>query len=277
MATHYRGPLLGDRDSMAGFLSDAPIEFFGKQIWQVYFNDFVDNDFDYDDSGVFWTLTQVSVGGSASIITVANSDTGVLRLDCPANLDGPIIQVDSGATAGLASMGVTPTDATSSVAASDAIFMSRFRILDVSAQGVFVGLAELNVTSAVIGTPSGAITSDTHIGFSQATTDAGAIIFSVAGDDDTAAVSKTGTDVIPSALADGEWIEVAVRATGTTGYKAYVKGGGREARWREIANGSLSAGWDAQMLISMANLGSGTGDDLDVDYVMFAQRRDMIP
>ena len=273
--SRFSGPILGSSESMAGALEDAPIGAFANTQWVEYFNDFSLLDADYDTT-TDWSLTQVSGGGSAAIIkTVASSDVGILRLDCPADNDGPIIQVDGSVAAGLSPLGITPTAATAgSAAATDAIFASRFRMLDVSGQGIFVGLAELNATSAIRATPEGAITSDTHLGFAQADSDSGAIYFTVAGDDDTAAT--TDTSVIPSALADSEWVEVAVRATGTDRYRGYVRSGGQNAKWNKVADGTLSTGWDVQMLISLANIGGGAGDDLDVDYVYFAQKRDLI-
>ena len=276
--TRFSGPILGSTDSMAGALKDAPIGAFANTQWVEYFNDFSLIDADYVTT-TDWSLTQVSGGGSAAILVGATADTGILRLDCPADNDGPIIQLDGSAAAGSAPIGITPTASTAgSAAATDAIFASRFRILDVSAQGIFVGLAELNGTSAIRATPEGAITSDTHIGFAQADSDSGAIYFTVAGDADGDAVTATGTAVIPSALADSEWIEVAVRATGTNNYSGYVRVGGSAGKWREVASGTLASGntWDAQMLISLANIGGAAGDDLDVDYVYFAQKRDLI-
>lgn len=276
--TRFSGPILGSTDSMAGALEDAPIGVYANTQWVEYFNDFNLIDADYIVT-TDWSLTQVSSGGSATVLVGANADTGMLRLDCPADNDGPIIQLDGSAAAGSAPLGITPTAATAgSAAATDTIFASRFRMLDASAQGIFVGLAELNATSAIRATPEGAITSDTHLGFAQADSDAGAIYFTVAGDADGDAVTVTGTSVIPDALADSEWIEVAVRATGTDRYRGYVREGGSAGRWRKIADGTLASGntWDAQMLISLANLGGGTGDDLDVDYVYFAQKRDLI-
>jgi hypothetical protein len=277
--TRFSGPILGSTESMAGALEDAPIGVFANTQWVEYFNDFSLLDADYITT-TDWSLNQVSGGGSAAIIkTAASSDVGILQLDCPADNDGPIIQLDGSVATGLSPLGVTPTASTAgSAAATDAIFASRFRIWDVSAQGIFVGLAELNATSAIRATPEGAITSDTHIGFAQADSDSGAIYFTVAGDDDTAAVTVTGTSVIPDGLADEEWLEVAVRATGTDRYRGYVRSGGSAGKWNKIADGRLASGntWDAQMLISLANLGAGTGDDLDVDYVYFAQKRDLI-
>lgn len=268
--THFEGPILGSGSSMAGALRDGPIDLFARSPWSVYFNDFQLIDVDYVTT-TDWSLTQVSGGGSASIlVNSATADIGVLRLDCPTNLDGPIVQLDGSGSAGTAPIGVTPAAATSGTSiATDAIFAARYRILDVSAQGTFVGLAELNGSSAVIAQPTGGITSDTHIGFHTDST--GAMIFTTAGNDDTAASTTTGFHT----LTDSDWIEVAVRATGTTGAKGYVRIPGVENKWQEVASTTLSTGWDAQMLITMANIGSGAGDDLDVDYVMLAVRRDV--
>jgi hypothetical protein len=275
--TAFSGPILGNADSLAGGLTGAPIGTFGRTQWVSYFNDFTEQDVDY---GVFlaagvdvakdWSLTQVSGGGSASVLLDATTaDIGVLRLDCPASADGPIVQLDGSTTAGKAPLGVTPAAAvTGTSVASDAIFVSRYRVQDVSAQGTFVGLAELNGTSAVIATAGGGITSDTHIGFHHDSS--GVVVFTVAGDDDTAAVTTTS-----STLTDGDWVEVACRATGTNRYAGYIRTEG--SSWSKITEGVLAAGnvWDAQMLITLANIGGGTGDDLDVDYVALHVRRDL--
>tara|TARA_R110002020_G_C16062500_1_gene755569 strand:- start:18 stop:857 length:840 start_codon:yes stop_codon:yes gene_type:complete len=275
--TRFSGPILGSSEAMAGALEDGPIGVVANTQWVEYFNDFSLLDADYDTT-TDWSLTQVSGGGSAAIIkTVANSDTGILRLDCPADNDGPIVQLDGSVAAGLSPLGVTPTAAVSGTSApTDAIFASRFRILDVSGSGVFVGLAELNGTSAIMATPEGGVTSDTHIGFAQKDSDAGSIYFTVAGDDDTAAV--TDTTVLSSALADSEFVEIAVRATGVDRYRGYVRSGGQDRKWTKVIDGTLASGntWDAQMLISLVNIGGGVGDDLDIDYVYFAQKRDLI-
>jgi hypothetical protein len=284
--TAFSGPVVGSSDANAGSLDGLPLELQSRSQWVSYFNDFNDNDVDFGigltggiDIGTSWSLNQVSGGGSAriGILEAEGAARGYLVLDCPANLDGPIVQRDGSLTANLFGGGVNPAAAVSGTSVStEFVFASRFAIQDVSAQGVFVGLAELNGSSAVIGTPTGAITSDTHIGFSQAAGDAGALIFSVSGDTDTTADSITGTSVIGSPLTDGEFIEIAVRGKGLNQYEAFVKQGGEKKRWSRIGGGTSTTSWDAQMLITLANLGAGTGDDLLVDYVYLATKRDLL-
>lgn len=269
--THFQGPILGSDRSMGGALEDAPVDVFARTQWVSYFNDFTRVDIDYVTT-TDWSLTQVSGGGSASLIPL---DQGILRLDCPADEDGPIIQFDSSQAAGLGMMGITPAAAVANTSeATDAVFAARFRITDVSASGIFVGLAELNSESAIIATPEGGITSDTHAGFAQTDANAGAIIFTATGAAAAAATTVTGTNVIPNALADNEYIEVAVRVTGTTRTRGYVREGG--TRWRQIADFDVSAAFANQMLVSFANIGGAAGDDLDIDYVYFAAKRDLI-
>jgi len=276
--TGFSGPILGSSDAYAGAIADLPLDLQGHSQWVTYFNDFntlTGNDITNAD----FSVNQVSSGGSAriGILEAEGAGRGYLVLDCPADNDGPIAQWDWSIGANLAGTGVNPAAAVAGTSvATEFVFASRFAIQDVSAQGMFVGLAELNASSAVIATPEGAITSDTHIGFSQSDADAGAIIFSVSGDTDTTADSITGTNVMGTALTDGEFVEVAVRGRGLNQYSAYVKKGGAKARWRKIGEGTSTTSWDAQMLITLANLGGGTGDDLLVDYVYLANKRDLL-
>ena len=270
MSTSFKGPILGNADSMAGALSGAPVGLFADSRWGVYFNDFNHAGIDYVESIGQWTATPVSFGGTALI--VEGNDNGILRLDCPNNLDGPIVQFDSEAAAGLSILGVTPTAGSATASESDALFVSRFRISNVLTEGIFVGLAELNASSPVIGTPGGAITSDTHIGFSQAAGDNGSLIFSAAGS--VAAAAEATTSVVT--LANLEWVDIAVRARGTGHYAGYVKKGGQNSNWAKVAEGTLASPWNAQMLITFANLGAGTGDDLDIDYCSLSVKRDLI-
>ena len=276
--TAFSGPVVGSSDAFGGAIEGLPLDLQARSQWVTYFNEFNDltaNDITTADLSV----TQVSGGGTVriGILAAEGADRGYLVLDCPADEDGPIAQWDWSIAAGLAGTGVTPAAAVAGTSvASEFVFASRFAIQDVSAQGIFVGLAEINSGSAVIATPEGAITSDTHIGFSQSDADAGAIIFSVSGDTDTTADSITGTNVIGTPLTDGEFIEVAVRGKGVNKYEAFVKVGGAGARWRKIGGGTATTSWDAQMLITLANLGGGVGDDLLVDYVYLATKRDLL-
>lgn len=276
--TAFSGPVVGDSSALAGALTGIPLELQERSDWVSYFNDF--NTLTGNDvANADFSVNQVSGGGSAriGILAAEGADRGYLVLDCPTNLDGPIVQWDWSIATGLAGTGITPAAAVSGTSvASEFLFAARFAIQDVSTQGMFVGLAELNASSPVIGTPSGAITSDTHIGFSQASGDAGAIIFSVSGDTDTTADSITGTDVMGSPLTDGEFIEVAVRGKGLNKYEAFIKLGGASARWRKIGGGTSTTDWDAQMLITAANLGAAAGDDLLIDYVYLATKRDLL-
>jgi len=270
--SHWKHPHLGSDSAFAGALENIPLEIANNSDWSVYFNDFTNIDNDYVTT-TDWSLTQVSAGGSASVLVDAGTaDIGVLRLDCPADEDGPILQYDGSGAAGTSPLGVTPAAAVAGTSiASDAVFGARFRVLDVSAQGIFVGLAELNGSSAVIATPEGAITSDTHIGFSKTDADVGSLTFTASGDADTTADTTTGV----ATLTDSSWIEVACRATGVNRARGYVRLPGQNTGWKQVADVAMTTDWDAQMLITLANIGAGTGDDLDIDYVWLAVRREL--
>ena len=290
---------MGTPDSMAGALDGAPIAAFGRTRWAEYFNEFssIANDYvtasqpaasagegatvsrsEYD-----WKLTKVSEDGSASIGTFATTDgmTGVLRLIAPGGegSSGPIVQLTGSAGAGTSPLGLIPNAAGTLIGDqndvsvdSDAVFVTRIQLTRLNRQGIFAGLAELNATSPIIGNESGPIDSDTHIGFAQADSDDGNIYFTVAGD--TAAEAVNVTDIINPALLDEEWIELAVRATGTNHYRGYVRRKGQSAVWTKVADGTLSTGWDAQMLISFANVAEGA--NMDIDYVYFSQKRGLV-
>ena len=272
--SHYQGPLLGSNRAVGGALADAPLELASRPDWFVYENDFTQIEQDYLAT-TDWSLTQVSAGGSASILAATGaSETGILRLDCPANLDGPIVQLDGSAAAGLSPLGFTPSASSATALPSECYFAARFAIQDVSAQGTFVGLAELNSQTAVIATPTGGITSDTHCGFH--TDSSGTLIFTAAGADDTAAV--TVADCLITDLTDGDYVEVAMRLIGTTTAEGYVRevNTAYNEPWRKVGTLTTAAAWANQMLITFANLGGGTGDDLDIDYVGMAVRRNLV-
>lgn len=262
-------PVGGAEKALGGALEDIPLEMSGRSPWSQYFNDFQMVDLDYVVT-TDWSLTQVTSGSASILVDTATADIGVLRLDVTTADQGPIIQLDSSGTAGQATVGVTPAAAVASTSiASDAMMFARFRILDVSAQGTFVGLAELNGTSAVIATAAGGITSDTHIGFH---TDAsGVLVFTASGDTDTTADTTTTSHT----LVDSEWVEVAVRARGVNRATGWVRRDGQNTDWEQVADITTTTSWDAQMLLTLANLGGGAGDDLDVDYVGFAVRREL--
>lgn len=268
--SHYHGPILGSDRAMAGALENAPIDAFGQTRWVTYFNDFKLVDHDYNTT-TDWSLTQVTGGSASIVVNAATRDIGVLVLDCPAANQGPIVQLDGSGTVTAAPLGHLPAAAVSGTSiATEAVFAARFRIQDVSAQGTFVGLAELNSASAVIATPTGGITSDTHIGFHTDST--GDLIFTVAGNDDTAA--QTATSILPDALTDSEWIEVACRASGNTRARGYIREPGSKTKWKEVADIELTTAWDSQLLVTMANLGGAANDDLWVDYVYLSRLRD---
>jgi len=257
---------------MAGALEDAPIELFGRSQWITFFDDFKEVDQDYSITND-WRITQLT-SGSASILL---SENGWLRLDVSVLNQGPIVQLDSNATAGNGNIAITPAAAVVDTSIdSEAIFASRFRIMDVSASTIFVGLAELNATSALLTTNRAVLTtSDNHAGFHQINSDVGALRFTAAGTSAGSALSITGTDVLQNPLTDGQIVEVAIRVIGTHRAIGYVRTQGTHNRWQKIGVIHTTNPWDDQMLISFGNVGAGAGDDLEIDYVFFATKRDL--
>jgi hypothetical protein len=271
--TSFSGPVMGSSDSMGGAMVGAPIELLGRTKWVTYFNDFLidPSDYDVNDS---WSPTTFTAGVQEISAAYDDSGVGILRLDGGAGANqGVVTQLDGSGAVGKAPFGYDPSAGTSGTSVpSEAVFASRFRIKDADKSSVFIGLAELHATSNVLLTNVNTLTaSDNHIGFHQIATDAGAIRFSTAG---TAVANLvTDTSVLGTALADDGWVEVAVRCFGTTGYAGYVKIPGTGA-WSMVASGAGTA-WNEQMVISLGNLGSAAGDDVDVDYVMLSVKRDL--
>lgn len=277
MARHLEGPALGSRGAGfgAGAFYNLPIEAANLQDWVVYFNDFLVPD-DYDSTND-WTETQISGGGSASL--VAATFPGILRLDCPANGDGPIVQPNSSNTA---LFGATPQAKTASQLESDFVFACRLRLADAGACSFFVGLAELNVTSTVF-TTAGAVTSDNHAGFTQAdpnTATASAINTTAAGTADGNAVTTSLSSEL--ALADNEWVDLAVRTRGINRADFYYRRAGSggpqntdRLKWVHAATTTTGGTWDGAMIPTLALVGSGSGDDMDIDWIMWAGKRDL--
>lgn len=271
MARHLQGPALLSGFA-GGIFKDVPIEAFNTLEWAVYLNDFV-VDADYDATNDF-SLTQVT-DGSAAIVGGTTHNTGALRLDAPAQNQGPIIQLDS---TGIA---FTPNAATAGTDVHhECLLIARFALRDADASDAFVGMAESNGTSAVL-TAAGALTSDTHAGFHVTNALDGAFLISVAGADDTAAVTSSGVFT----AADDEMVEVAVRCVGTgdegNGYAQFAyRPSGRIGNlnapqpWIDLGSLNTAAAWDAAMYPTIALIGDAAGDDLDLDYLAFAVKRD---
>jgi hypothetical protein len=269
MSTHFQGPLAGAISALGGVGADVPINGVSLQDWSLYFNDFhLVSDYDATND---WSLTQISGGGSAAL--VADAPNGTLRLDCPADNDGPVIQLDDGSIAYNPVAAVAGTNV-----ASESVFAARFNLADVSASAAFIGLAELHATSAVLVAPeTAATTSDTHAGFYTSDAASGVFVATAAGQTDTTAVT------IPSAftVADSTYVDVAVRVIGTSqAHFAYRPSGRNEAQrkvpgWVYLGGLTTADAWNANMFITIGTLGGGTGDDLDLDWVMLASKRDI--
>ena len=272
MTTHFKGPVSGAKTAWAGGGADVPIDAISHDDWVVYHNDFI-HFADYDATND-WTLTQVSAGGSAAINALPTLPNGVLVLDCPANLDGPIVQFDKNRMHYLAAA------SSATVVATETVFACRFSVLDVSTSSVFVGLAESESggTGNVLTTPTAGTTSDTHIGFVSNNVLAGAFTATAAGSVDTTAVTTAGVFT----LTDGDWIDVAVRAVGQTEAHFYYRPVGRSADsrrtrrdWIELPTLTTTEAWDASMFPTFAVLGAAAGDDLYIDRIVWAVKRDL--
>lgn len=272
MSTHFQGPLAGSLNALGGAGKDVPIHGLSAQDWAVFFNDF-HNDADYDATND-WTLTQVT-GGSAALQADLGG-RGLLRLDAPAQNQGPSIQRD-----GAGSTVILPVAATATNAQTEAVFAARFAATDVSGTDAFVGLAE---SGAAVMSSAGALTVDTHAGFHVTVADAGAFRCSAAGSDDTNAATIESVFT----LSDAEYVDVAVRITGTLLAEFYYRLSGSSASrsdgkvrpWTKAGTIDLNSdpatadAWDAAMYPTLALIGDGAADDLDVDWVLFAVRRD---
>lgn len=273
MATHFKNPLFGSVDAGDGAFAYVPVDAFQDRDWMVYRNDFLlVRDYDATND---WTLTAIT-GGSAAL--VADQNEGILQLDCPADQQGPIIQLDKG------SIGITPAASSTTAVATEAVFACRFRLLDAGASSFFVGLAEVHGVGEEVLEAAGTTAADTHAGFIQAdpnTATAGAINVTAAGQ--TNATAVTGTAGSYFTLADNTFVEVAVRITGLDTAEFYYRPSGRVTNspvlsgppWARVATLTTADDWDTVMFPSIALAGSGTGDDLDVDWVVFAVKRDL--
>lgn len=268
--THFNGPLSGSPTAWAGGGADLPIDAISGDDWFVYANDFFLTN-DYDATNDF-TLTAIT-GGTAALEA---SNIGLLRLDAPAQNQGPIVQLDG--PAGNATPGVLPTAGSTTAEPSVAILAARFALLDADTTDAFVGLAELNATSAVL-TAAGALTSDTHAGFHVTNALNGVFQISVAGDDDTAAVTQASAFT----ATDTAFVDVAVRIEGTTSASFYWRPAGkvpnsrpfRPHPWASIGTLTAAAAWDARMYPTIALVGDAASDYLDLDRIVFAVKRDL--
>lgn len=259
--TAFSGPVLGDFRALGGAGELKPIEFTGRADNVFYWNDFL-TVADYNATDDF-SLTQVSANGSADFTT---SETGVLRLAVEAANDGPIIQLDGNSTGN--NLGITPAAAVAGTSvASDAMCVFRIACRDADATDFFVGFAD-NPASEVL-TAAGALTSDNHAGFHLLDANDGVILFSAAGTADTSALTTTNI----TTLSDDTFVELGVRVTGVNRARGYLRvaGGG----WRKVADITTTNNYDGRMFITMAAVGVGSGDDLDVDYIGFSKLRDL--
>lgn len=269
MSSHFKTPIIGSPASGSGAFKDLPLHVVGDEDWMVYKNDFLlSSDIDVTND---WTLTTITAGTAA---LVADSNMGIVRLDCPGDQQGPILQLDGGSVA------ITPSASGTNAIASEAVLAGRIRLRDAGASSFFFGLAEATATSAVL-VAAGTTSSDTHAGFHQQdpnTTEAGAINMVAAGDTNANQQSSS----LSFNLTDDEWVDLAVRITGTQAASFYARRSdlvgarGRTPKpWVQLDDLETTNAWDAAMFPTIALAGSGTGDDLDLDKLVFAVRRDL--
>lgn len=259
---HHRGPILGD--DRAGPLRGLPMEIAlafpqdGNSV--LWFNDFL-NDADYDATNN-WTATIIAAGSTVALVADA-ADTeglGLLQFDNDAVDEGHILQLDHRV--------VLHAAATAALRPSQAAMGARFSLADANATDIFIGLAELNATSAVI-TAAGALTSDNHAGFHKLSA-ATELTFSAAG---TTTASALTTVTTSPTLANGGvntgFVDVAIYVEGENLARGYING----VRVAEI---STTTPWDGALLLTLASVAALAGDDMFVDYVWHAHRRNLI-
>lgn len=246
-------------------MAQVPIEIVNRRHYVYYFNDFI-QDRDYDAANEF-TLTQVGAAGSADFIQADNAANGVLRLTVAGANTGPIVQLDGDeGTSNESAPIVVPAAAVAGTSIASRHWMgARVALRDADATDAFIGLAELNATSAVL-TGAGALTSDNCAGFHLLDASNGVFTFSAAG---TATANTQQVAAVVTA-ADDTWIEFGVEIIGNRWARGYVNG----ALVGTIDNGANV--FNDNMFITLAAIGGAAGDDLDVDYVWLSYKRNLL-
>lgn len=257
--THFDGPLLGtDR----GPLHNLPVavnvglQYPTECFW---FNDFI-GQADYETTND-WTATAIG-GGVLPLLTP--NDTGVTG-------GGVLSIVSLGQNAGSTSQADGLVSARGVAAGLGAAGMSvamgaRFSMKDASTTDVFVGFAELNLTSDVL-TAAGALTSDNHAGFHTTLADGGAFRFSAAGNSFGSALT---TENVFTAE-DFVYVDVAMRLQYPGKYTAYYRQGKdlqKVAGFAETTNP-----WDGEMFPTFSVVTDAASDTLVMDYIWFACNR----
>lgn len=281
MSRFFKGPLGGSREAWGGAGQDVPMQALNKDEWVVYDNDFQSTQLDYDATND-WLLTPITAGSAA----IAETNNGILRLDCPANQQGPIIQHTRAGTA----VQITPTVSSATAVPSDAVFMARFALLDWGQSSFFMGFAEITSTSTVM-SGAGAITSDTCAGFYQtdpATAGSSSAVSIIASGDDDTDIDNPDQVIDNLTMANGGYLHVAIRITGTTAARFYYRRAGLAPDtqdphpWTQVQNTAsddnsftVPSAWDSTMFPTFALAGSAIGDDLDIDRLVVAVKRDL--
>jgi hypothetical protein len=268
VTTHYSGPLEGSKQAGGGGLAGLPIGPLSAMDMSVVMDVDFNKAGDYDNV-VDWTVTAITAG-TAGIVTGASGilAPGNLRLDAPAQDQGLILQYNTA---------LVPGAASASAVTSEIIFWARFALRDADASDCFVGLAQLNALSAVL-TSAGALTSDCHAGFHCTNADNGVLRISTAG---ATAASATKTESIYT-LSDDEKIDVCVHVTGTGAAAFYFRASGvasdsmrNPTAWKLAGRLAPEASYSTPFLPTIALVGDAAGDDLDLDRVVCAVKRDL--
>jgi hypothetical protein len=227
----------------------------------VYFNDF--NQHDSYDATNDWELTQVSGGGSCALVTDASNYFGMIQLDCPADADGPVIQLMN---VGLPSCAEAVAGTS---AATEFVMGCRYRLLDAGASSHFVGFAENHDTSAVL-----PIASDNHVGFHEADPDTTSATVNFRYSGTTYAAADTDGSFT---LEDNTWVNVVVTVNGTQAVAGYAmkEHATTGFDWKLIGSGETTTAINDVLIPTIALTGSGTGDDMDVDYIWVAIKRNL--
>ena len=251
MPSHFRGPLLGARDSENGLFADLPIEAVGKQTASLFHQDF-HNSFDEDD----WVVTDITSGTADIIQDVAN---GIYRLTATT------------ANQGLGSVQWTNADAASEGIATplaDRVIAMEARVAcnDWSDCDWYVGLGETDTTFL---SNAGAILAnggDNHIGFTHRATGDGTPIATFAGTA-VANVENPTVSAGTTALTDDAYYRFGVRIVNTDEVRFYINGAPITA-WT-----TMGTAFDGGMTLTFGMIANGSAITLDVDYVTVAATR----
>ena len=268
-ASRYSKGLAGNSHALGGPGVNVPIEVLNGVDTVYHFEDFILTpsaattpaaDF---NTGYDYIETAVTAG--AGIILVDRE--GVLQLDGGAGTDdGTIIQFQLASSSTAEGTGI-PLDAVAGTNQTSWVsFGSRFRLLDVTNSSLFIGLADVQSTSAVLTATTTDDPAADHVGVFKPE-NSEVLSFQVAGAGGVPTVAAQTQTIV-----DNTYIEIAMTLVGTTdAYFSYRLN--TSPVWTTVNGGDAlvaAAGTAVNMLASFATIGQGAGDDLDIDYFWYS-------